>query len=69
MGSKTEAQALLNNKLLGELFDTYKVSLFGLWMEAQEIEQQRNIHARGMAVGDMQMWIESKAKDILNGSD
>jgi hypothetical protein len=47
----------------------YKVNLFGQWMAATDIMEQQRIHARGVAVGDIQMWIESKAKEVINGSD
>ncbi len=67
--SKTEATQLLTNKLLGELLDLYKVNLFGQWMAATDTQEQSAIHARGVAVGDIEMWIESKAKEVINGSD
>lgn len=67
MNKREQAQHLLDNDLLVEIFSDFHHAQYEAWLAAEDREKQTAIWSKGRAVNELSKYVEWKCKGIING--
>ena len=65
----TEAQQILQNRLLEALLDEYAEGQIASWIHCDDWRKRGEYHAKVNAMVDIKTFLENKAKEIVDGSE